>query len=148
MFDSCCTKQDRVRQLFAAATTPEERYQVLLDLGRHQAVLSSDEKTEKSRVHGCQSSTYLKTSYKDGKVYIDIESDALISAGLGQVLTMIYSGETPETILKCPPTCIEDLGIQANLTPGRANGLASILARIRYEALQYLLPPSGQFTRR
>ena len=138
MFESCLAKQDLVNQLFATAPTPDDRYQVLLDLGKRQPALLPEEKNETSRIHGCQSSTYIQTTVEEGKMLIRIESDALISAGLGQLLTMIYSGETPEAILKCPPMVLDTLGIRASLSPGRANGLASMLMRIRVEALKYL----------
>jgi len=138
MFESCKAKQEHVKQLFSGAATPEEKYQVLVDLGKEQPHLLPEEKTEKTRIRGCQSLTYVKTEYKEGCLYFYTESDALISAGLGQLLTMVYSGETPEVILRCPPTYIEELGIRASLSPGRANGLANILLRLRQEAVQYL----------
>ena len=138
MFTSCKAKQERVKHLFSEAATPEEKYQVLVDLGKEQPHLLPEEKTDKARIRGCQSLTYLKTEYKDGRLYFYTESDALISAGLGQLLTMVYSGETPDVILRCPPTYIEELGLRASLSPGRANGLANILLRLRQEALQYL----------
>ncbi|MBS0656292.1 MAG: SufE family protein, partial [Verrucomicrobia bacterium] len=50
----------------------------------------------------------------------------------------IYSGESPETILKCPPSYIEELGILRQLTPGRANGLASLYLRMKQEAARRL----------
>ncbi len=139
MFESCLRKQEKVKALFASSKTSEEKYQLLMDLGRQQQLLSPDDKTEHSRIQGCQSLTHLKTVFENGCVYIQIESDALISAGLGQLLTMVYSGESPEVILKCPPAYLEELGIQASLSPGRANGLANIFVRMKQEALRYLL---------
>jgi cysteine desulfuration protein SufE len=138
MFDSCLAKQRAVKQLFAHAKTQEERYQVILDLGKKQKSFPPEDKTERTRVHGCQSLTYLKVTEEGGKLILQIDSDALISAGLGQLLTMVYSGESPEVILKCPPSYLEELGIQSSLSPGRAAGLASIFARIKQEALKKL----------
>ena len=134
MFDSCTAKQKRVKELFSGAATPEEKYQTLINLGKGQPHLLPEEKTEDNRVRGCQSLTYLKTVFEDGRLYLYAESDALISAGLAQLITMVYSGERPEVILACPPTYIEELGIKASLSPGRANGLANILLRVRQEA--------------
>jgi cysteine desulfuration protein SufE len=141
MFESCKAKQESVKQLFSGASAPEEKYQVLVDLGKGQPRLLPEEKTEQARVRGCQSLTYLKTVYEGGRLYFYTESDALISAGLGQLLTMVYSGEPPEVVLSCPPTYIEELGIKASLSPGRANGLANILLRLRQEAVKHLPGP-------
>ena len=135
MFDSCRAKQEKMKKLFAAASTLEEKYQVILDLGRQQTALAPEDRIERNRVRGCQGLTFLKTTLNDGKITFQTESDALISSGLGQLLTMVYSGEEPETILKCPPTYLEELGIYASLSPGRANGLASIFQKMQQEAL-------------
>ena len=134
MVDSCKAKQEHVKELFSGAATPEEKYQVLIDLGKNQPHLSAEEKTENALVRGCQSRTYLKTVFEGGLLYLYAESDALISAGLAQLITMVYSGERPETILATPAVYIEELGIRASLSPGRANGLANILLRVRQEA--------------
>jgi cysteine desulfuration protein SufE len=139
MFESCRVKQEEVKKLFASAASPEEKYQVLMDLGKRQVHLAPEDKTEENRVHGCQSITYLKATFENGKSYFHTESDALISAGLGQILTMVYSGESPEVILTCPPTYLEELGIHTSLSPGRANGLASIFTKMKQEALKHYI---------
>ena len=52
MVDSCKAKQEHVKELFSGAATPEEKYQVLIDLGKNQPHLSAEEKTEKiGRAH-------------------------------------------------------------------------------------------------
>jgi cysteine desulfuration protein SufE len=144
MFESCRAKQEEVKRLFASAVTPEGKYQVLMDLGKRQVLLAPEDKTENNRVRGCQSITYLKATLEHGKSYFQTESDALISAGLGQILTMVYSGEAPEVVLKCPPTYLEELGIYASLSPGRANGLSSIFIKIKQQALKHYILLTGQ----
>jgi cysteine desulfuration protein SufE len=129
-------KQEAIKEFFARATTQEERYQLLIDLGKQRSPLPSEEKTEKNRVRGCQSETYMKTTFRDGRCFFQIDSDALISAGLGQLLSSVYSGETPEVILTSSPTYLEEIGIFGALTPGRANGLLSMFAKMRQEALR------------
>ena len=143
MFDSCRAKQENMKKLFAAASTLEEKYQVILDLGRRQTALAPEDKIERNRVRGCQGVTFLKTTMNDGKITFQTESDALISSGLGQLLAMVYSGEEPETVLKCPPAYLDELGIYASLSPGRANGLASIFQKMQQEALAYYRLLSG-----
>ena len=139
MFESCLAKQEKVKTLFASATTPDAKYQLLMELGKRQVPLAPEDKTEDARVHGCQSTTYLKASLEHGMSCFQTDSDALISAGLGVLLTMVYSGEPPEVVLKCPPTYLEELGIHANLSPGRANGLSSIFSKMKQEALKHYL---------
>jgi cysteine desulfuration protein SufE len=82
---------------------------------------------------------YLYSTFQDGTVYFAAESDALISSGLAALLLAVYSGETPEAILKCPPNFLEELGISASISPNRANGLYSIHLRMKQDALKWLL---------
>lgn len=131
-------KQEAIKRLFAAASTPEEKYQIILDLGKRQPKLSPGEKTDKTLIPGCQSVTHLKASPENGCLIFAIESEALISAGLGQLLVRVYSGERPETILATPPTYVTDLGLLSGLSMGRANGFASMYERVRLEAFKML----------
>lgn len=136
MFESCLEKQVQVRALFSTCTTQELKYQKIMELGKLLPPLPSCDKIEENLVAGCQSRMYLKTTLKEGKVIFHGESDALISAGLAAILIMVYSDESPETILKCPPSYLKDLGIDASLSPGRANGLYSMHLRMKQEALK------------
>ncbi len=138
MYDSCLQKQAAVKELFKACASEELKYQKIISLGRHQSKLASKDKIPDNIVKGCQSTMYMRSWYDNGKVYFEAESDALISAGLGAILIAVYSGETPETILKCSPSYLDELGISASLTPSRANGLYSIHLRMKQDALKYL----------
>lgn len=137
MYESCLAKQRAVIELFKECHTVEEKYQKIIELGKMQSHLDPIYKTEERLVRGCQSRMYLKSWMEGDLVFFESESDALISAGLGVLLIRVYSGETPETILKCPPEYIEALGLQQTLTPGRANGLASMYLRLKQEALRF-----------
>lgn len=136
MTSSFLEKQEALLARFAGLQSKEAIYQKIIDLGRGQAALNASNKTEDRLVPGCQSKMYLVTRYEDGKVYFETESDALISAGLGVLLTSVYSGESPEVVLKQPPTYIEQIGIRDSLTPGRANGLASLFLKMKRDTLR------------
>ena len=139
VYASCLEKQDKVKALFADCLTPAALYDKIMELGKQLAPFPTDRKTETNRVQGCQSLMYLFSQFENGKVYFEADSDALISRGLAALLLLVYSGETPETILKCPPTYLEDLGIAKSLSPTRSNGLFSLHLKMKQEALRYLL---------
>lgn len=139
MYESCLKKQQEVKDLFAACTTEEQKYEKIIALGRTLPPFPKEDQIPENFVKGCQSIMYLKSSYENGKVLFNAFSDALISSGLAVILIKVYSGESPEAILKCPPTYLEELGISASLTPNRANGLYSIHLRMKQDALSWLL---------
>lgn len=139
MYESCMEKQKKLKELFANCTTEDLKYQKLIELGRQQDRLAPAEKIPENLVKGCQSTMYITSRLQNGRVIFASESDALMSAGLGVVLLKVYSDEPPETVLKCPPTFLEELGIGANLTASRANGLYSIHLRMKQEALKHFM---------
>lgn len=143
MYESCLEKQTKIKKLFENCRDDEAKYGKIIQLGRELPKISDSDKIPSNLVKGCQSSLYLTSRYVDGLIYFEAESDALISAGLAALLLQVYSGETPEVILKCSPSFLEELGITGSLTPNRANGLYSVHLRMKQEALQHLIknPP-------
>ncbi len=139
MYTSCLKKQDEIKQLFSNCKSEEDKYTRIIDLGREQPKLDPKYKVPENLVKGCQSTMYMRSEYANGVMQFATESDALISSGLAALLVKVYSGETPEAILKCPPNYLEELGISAALTPNRANGLYSIHLRMKQEALKALI---------
>ena len=124
--EGCFQKQDNVRNEFKALMSEEDKYEKIIQLGRALSPLEERFKIEENIVTGCQSKMFLHSFLKEGKVYFEVYSDALISAGLAALLLSVYNGESPETVLTCPPNYLEDLGISTSLTPSRANGLYSV----------------------
>lgn len=139
MHQSCLEKQKNVKKLFDSCVSEEQKYEKIIELGQKAKPINQIHKIEENRVSGCQSRLYLHTDYHEGKVFFQAESDALISSGLAILLLSVYSGEAPETIIKCPPDYLEELGISTSLTPSRANGLYSLHLKMKQEALNCLM---------
>ncbi|MBM3193320.1 MAG: SufE family protein [Chlamydiae bacterium] len=135
---SCLTKQEEVKKLFTSCKTAEERYELIISLGRKTPAMNPIEKNLKNLVEGCQSKLYLHASFKEGVLEFSIDSDALISKGLAAVLLMLYDKESPEIIIKHPPTVLAELGIFSSLSPTRVNGLKSLYLKMQKIALQYV----------
>ena len=128
----------RIKKIFSPLDA-EGKYRALIDLGRKLAPYPEALKTPDRIVKGCQSTLYLTAHLDQGKLLFSASCDALISAGLAALLILAYSGQTPETILKCPPTFLTELGIADSLSPNRSNGLYQIHLRMKQEALKALL---------
>jgi len=138
MYESCLEKQEKLKNLFTNFKDSNEKYHKIIDLGRQLPKMDISYKTEANLVKGCQSVMYLRGFLENDKVFFEADSDALISLGLCALLISIYSNESAETILKCPPNCLEELGISSSLSQNRANGLYSIHLKMKQEALRLL----------
>lgn len=117
----------------------EERCDFLIDLGFELPPMPASDKTEKNRVHGCQSMVWLTTAINqldDTKVVqINADSDALIVKGLIAVLLAIYNNKTPEEILNIDVKhYFSELKLDKYLSTQRKNGLFGMVERVQREA--------------
>lgn len=138
MSTSCIEKQNEIKAVFAACLSEDDKYKKIIEMGKKLPRLEERYKIPENIVKGCQSVMYLRSFLKEGRVYFEADSEALISAGLASLLIHVYNGETPETILTCPPAFLDELGISASLTPSRASGLYSVHLKMKQDALRLL----------
>ena len=131
--------KNKIIAYFAGSLSKEDKYQKIIALGKDTKPLADFQKTDANLVTGCQSTTHLISYQKNGQIFFEADSDALISRGLAALITRVYSGLASETILKTPPDYLKELDIPASLTPSRANGLYNIHLKMKQEALKYLL---------
>jgi cysteine desulfuration protein SufE len=132
-------KQQALKAIFAACPSMESKYEKIIEMGRALPPFPSEHKIDQNIVKGCQSRMYLHSCLKDGVMHFEIDSDALISAGLGALLLYVYNGEKPETVLTSTPSYLEEIGIKESLTPNRANGLYNIFLRMKQDALHLII---------
>ena len=111
-----------------------DKYEYLIDLGKNLEPYPEEAKTEDRLINGCQSKVWLDAKMKDGKLVFLADSDAIITKGIISLLVGLYSGRTPEEIAGSDFSFLDKSGLKENLSPTRANGLASMVARIRQTA--------------
>lgn len=113
-----------------------DKYEYLIDLGKNLEAYPEECKTEDKLIKGCQSRVWLDYKVQDGRIYFKADSDAIITKGIISLLISVYSGRTPEEIASSDFGFIEKIGLKKNLSPTRANGLASMIATIKAVALE------------
>lgn len=113
-----------------------DKYEYLIDLGKNLEAYPEECKTEDKLIKGCQSRVWLDYKVQDGRIYFKADSDAIITKGIISLLISVYSGRTPEEIALSDFGFIEKIGLKENLSPTRANGLASMIATIKAVALE------------
>lgn len=114
-----------------------DKYEYLIDLGKSLSLYSDENKTDDKLIKGCQSRVWLNYEIKDGRIFFTADSDAIITKGIISLLVKVYSGRTSEEILSSDFSFIEKIGLKENLSPTRANGLVSMIAKIREIAAGY-----------
>lgn len=117
----------------------EERYRYVIELGRTLEPLDVADRNEINKVRGCASQVWLsaRTVIENGEPHIHYtgDSDAHIVKGLVAVMLAIYSGRAAREILEIDPEAtFSAIGLREHLTPQRANGVNSMIERIRSDA--------------
>ena len=108
-----------------------DKYEYLIELGKSLTDYPEADKTDDRLIKGCQSRVWLDYKIKDGRIWFNADSDAIITKGIISLLIRIYSGRTPEEIMSSDFSIVDRIGLKENLSPTRANGLVSMIARIR-----------------
>lgn len=108
-----------------------DKYEYLIELGKALKDYPEDKKTDDRLIKGCQSRVWLDWKLEDGKIFFNADSDAIITKGIISLLIKIYSGRTPQEIVSSDFSVVEKIGLKENLSPTRANGLVSMIAKIR-----------------
>ena len=129
---------DSIRDDFSFLDVWEERYRYVIELGGDLAPYPEEARDDKHKVPGCVSQVWLHTTRGQGADPVLTflgDSDAHIVRGLVAIVLALYSGQRASAILKADAEgTLRTLGLDEHLTPQRANGLRSMIQRIRREA--------------
>ena len=108
-----------------------DKYEYLIELGKSLKDYPEEAKTDDKLIKGCQSRVWLDYKIEDGKIVFNADSDAIITKGIISLLIGLYSDRTAQEILSSDFSVVEKIGLNENLSPTRANGLVSMIAKIR-----------------
>ncbi len=118
----------------------EDRYRHVIELGRALPPMNQALKTAATKVSGCASQVWIystvHTTPRGNHLRLEGDSDALIVKGLIAIVFIMFGPLTAHEIVEFDALVqFKKLGLQDHLTPQRANGLASMVARIKADAL-------------
>ena len=114
----------------------EGRIEYVIDLGKDLPPLPEEARIEANKVPGCAAQVWLSTRAEGDRLFFDADSDSALSKGNIALLLRLYSGRLPVEILDFDArAALDRLGLPSALTRQRANGLNSMVGRIREAAL-------------
>ncbi|WP_028787310.1 SufE family protein [Terrimonas ferruginea] len=124
---------------FALFDSWDDKYEYIIDLGKKLAPLAQEHKLDENKIKGCQSTVWMVANYRDGRVFFEADSDAIIVKGLVSMLIRVLSGQTPDAIIETPLAFIQQIGMTSHLAQTRSNGLLSMVKQMKNYALAYKL---------
>ncbi|MEZ4599646.1 MAG: SufE family protein [Syntrophotaleaceae bacterium] len=126
--------QDRIIVEMAACGEWFDKYEYLIDQGRKLDALEDRFRTEENLIPGCQSRVWLHAEGIYGKIRFSADSDTLITKGMIALLLRVLNDRPAEEICSADLYFIRETGLSTNLSPSRANGLASIVLQMKRQA--------------
>ena len=125
---------DQIVQRLAGTADPRRRYEYVLWLAKKLEPLAEEFRNDAFKVKGCVSQVYVVGQLQEGKLHWQGDSDAAITKGLLALLIEGLEGLTPQQATAIDPAFIAATGLQASLTPSRANGFLNILRLMQAQA--------------
>ena len=129
---------DDIRDSFAFLDSWEDRYRYVIELGESLPPFPEEARTDEHKVRGCVSQVWLVTAAGPGpdpEVRFEGDSDAHIVRGLVAIMLALFSGQHASRIVATDAEAtMREFGLDEHLTPQRANGLRSMVKRIKQDA--------------
>lgn len=128
-------KQDELIEEFEFLTDWMDKYEYIIQEAKGLPLIDPVYKQDQYLIKGCQSKVWLHADYKDGKIHLTADSDAIISKGLVSLIVRVLSGFTPAEIRHADLYFIDRIGLKEHLSPTRSNGLLAMVRQIKLYAL-------------
>lgn len=113
----------------------EDRYAMVIDMGKAMVPLDEALKVPATKVEGCASQVWLQPMIEAGIYRFQGDSDAMIVRGLVAVLGALYNGLPVADVLGVDAVSeLGRLGLNEHLSAQRSNGVRSMVERIRKTA--------------
>ena len=116
----------------------EAKYEHLIDLGKTLPLIKPEFKTEERIIKGCQSRVWLNSGLVEGNIVYTADADAIITKGMVALMVRVLSNHNAEEIVKAKLDFVDAIGLKEHLSPTRANGLVSMINKMKTDALAFI----------
>ncbi|MEO9339874.1 SufE family protein [Mesorhizobium sp. SB112] len=133
---------ETIQDDFAFLDDWEDRYRYVIELGEALPDFPDALRDDAYKVPGCVSQVWLVTDAGNGQdpvMKFRGDSDAHIVRGLVAIMLALFSGRKASEIMAIDAEAtLRGLGLDEHLSPQRANGLRSMVKRIKRDATDAL----------
>ena len=129
--------QEEIIEEFSVFDDWLDKYDYLIGLSDSLPAIAPEHRTGQYLIEGCQSRVWIDARTDGGRIFFTADSDAIITKGIIALLIRVLNGRPPQEVLDTDLYFIDAIGLAANLSPTRANGLAAMVRQMRLYALAY-----------
>ena len=114
----------------------EDRYRLLIDLGRMLEPMPDALKTDATKVRGCSASVWVyPTRMEDGRLHFLADSNAAITKGIVALILSVVQDRNPADIVSLDIAAeLEPFDLKRELSSNRTQGVPNMIALIRETA--------------
>ena len=112
-----------------------QKYEYLIDLGKELTPIEEKYKIEDNLIKGCQSRVWLHAEKQDEIIIYTADSDAIMTKGIIAILINVLSNQKASEIISADLSFIDAIGLKEQLSATRANGLVSMIKKMKLYAL-------------
>jgi cysteine desulfuration protein SufE len=114
----------------------DDRYRLLIDLGRALEPMPDALKTDATLVRGCSASVWVyPVAQDDGTLHFLADSNAAITKGIIALVLKVVQDETADRILACDiDAALAPFDLKNQLSSNRTQGIPNMIALIRETA--------------
>ncbi len=119
----------------------DDRYRLLIDLGRTLAPMPDALKTDATLVRGCSASVWVYPTHVDGdRLHFLADSNAAITKGIIALVLATVQDQTADEIAKTDiDAALAPFGLKAQLSSNRTQGIPNMIALIKSTAERLLV---------
>ncbi|WP_321323963.1 SufE family protein [uncultured Parasphingorhabdus sp.] len=115
---------------------PDDRYRLLIDLGKQLDPMPDALKTDATLVRGCSASVWVyPTQLDDGRLHFLADSNAAITKGIIALVLETVQNQTAEKITETDiAALLEPFDLKNQLSSNRTQGIPNMIALIQQTA--------------
>lgn len=129
--------QEEIVEEFSSFDEWMDKYSYLIEIGNDLEGFKDDWRLDQNLIEGCQSKVWVHAEMDGDKIIYSADSDAIITKGIIALLIRVLSNRTPDEILECDLSFVEQIGLKDHLSPTRSNGLVSMMKQMRLYAIAF-----------
>jgi cysteine desulfuration protein SufE len=120
----------------------DDRYRLLIDLGKCLEPMPDALKTDATKVRGCAASVWVYPTVEGGRLHFLADSDAAITKGIvALVLTAVQDKPAAEVAKLDVAQCLAPFELAKHLSANRTQGVPNMIALIKDTAARYAAAP-------
>ena len=116
----------------------DDRYRLLIDLGRQLETMPDALKTDASRVRGCSASVWVYPTVREGRLHFLADSNAAITKGIvALVLCAVQDKPADEVAAMDIMQALGPFELSRHLSPNRTQGVPNMIALVKTTAERF-----------